>query len=85
MISVCAYAGRVMEEESIGQNCLLCDSQEEEEKGEKEGGHSGGDIAPSHAPTLLSSFSILALPPKVCAATQSRNLIGTPSVEESIG
>lgn len=38
MISVCAYAGHVMEEESIGQNCLLCDSQEEEEKGEKEGG-----------------------------------------------
>lgn len=48
-------------------------------------GHSGGDIAPSHAPTLLSSFSILALPPKVCATTQSRNLIGTPSVEKSIG
>lgn len=38
MISVCAYAGHVMEEESIGQNCSLCDSQEEEEKGEKEGG-----------------------------------------------
>lgn len=38
MISVCAYASHVMEEESIGQNCFLCDSQEGEEKGEKEGG-----------------------------------------------